>query len=233
MIVAVGWFYTLVKHYIEVLPALKNEIWPLDQNSKKGLLDFPNAECHEALVDFLVDDYGISATSSARLEDISSNHLIIRAGPGQHWRIIQLDRPLPDLRDKRKVQRRFQGISKLRRILTNNTKAGNGYSVKKILWLNKKMTEESMVRLKDSQSKVLATALALISVLYAAYAVVAIELMLVWNGINDVYSITLTGQLIPFVIGVVGFFKTLHDIHFELKVSLQPRSYANFTNINT
>ena len=220
VVVAAGWLYTLVKYCVEGLPALKNKLWPLDPKSKRELIDYLNLECHDALVDFLVDDYGISATSSARLEDISSTHLIIRAGPGQPRRIIQLDRPLPDLRDKGKVQRRFEGIAKIRRILTRDMKVESGYSLKEMVWFCKEMTEDTMVRLRDSQSKTLATALALIPVAYAAYAVVGIELMLTWNGINDVYTITSTGQLIPFVIGVVGFFKTLHDIHFELKVSL-------------
>jgi hypothetical protein len=37
--------------------------------------------------------------------------------------------------------------------------------------------------------------------------IVAIEMTLIWNDIDDVHSISSTGQLIPFVTGVAGILK--------------------------
>jgi hypothetical protein len=42
------------------------------------------------------------------------------------------------------------------------------------------------------------------------YSVVGIELTLYWNSINGVYTINTTGQLIPFVIGLLGLLRVLY-----------------------
>jgi hypothetical protein len=56
------------------------------------------------------------------------------------------------------------------------------------------------------------------------WAVVAIELTLVWNHVSGVYSLTSTGQLIPFVIGLVGLLRLIHGLTVE-------RSDIHVTNI--
>jgi hypothetical protein len=42
-----------------------------------------------------------------------------------------------------------------------------------------------------------------------------VELSLFWNGISGVYTLDSTGQLIPFIIGVVGFIRLLHGMSVE------------------
>jgi hypothetical protein len=43
------------------------------------------------------------------------------------------------------------------------------------------------------------------------YSVIGIEMTLYWNSIRDVYTINTTGQLIPFVIGLVGLAKVIYE----------------------
>ncbi len=44
------------------------------------------------------------------------------------------------------------------------------------------------------------------------WAIVAIELTLVWNQVSDVYDLASTGQLIPFVIAIVSFLRLCHAL---------------------
>lgn len=44
---------------------------------------------------------------------------------------------------------------------------------------------------------------------------ISVELTLLWNGISGVYTLNSTGQLIPFIIGVVGLLSLLHGISVE------------------
>jgi len=48
------------------------------------------------------------------------------------------------------------------------------------------------------------------------WSIVAIELMIRWNDITDVHTVQSVGQLIPFVIGIVGFVKLLRDINVDI-----------------
>ena len=51
--------------------------------------------------------------------------------------------------------------------------------------------------------------------------IIAIELTLTFNSISGIYTIESTGQLIPFIIGVGGLWKTVNDLLAEhLKVEL-------------
>ena len=47
------------------------------------------------------------------------------------------------------------------------------------------------------------------------WTIIAVELTLSFNSISDVYTIESTGQLIPFVIGIVGLGKTLNSITID------------------
>jgi threonine/homoserine efflux transporter RhtA len=42
------------------------------------------------------------------------------------------------------------------------------------------------------------------------WTIISIELTLIWNNIDDVHSISSTGQLIPFVTGVAGILKVFY-----------------------
>ena len=48
------------------------------------------------------------------------------------------------------------------------------------------------------------------------WTILSIELTLVFNSVTSVYSIDSTGQLIPFIIGVVGMGKTMNSITVKL-----------------
>lgn len=52
----------------------------------------------------------------------------------------------------------------------------------------------------------------------STYVIVSIELMLHWNKVSDVYTIRSVGQLIPFVIGLVGFLKIFIIVPYQTKV---------------
>jgi hypothetical protein len=50
------------------------------------------------------------------------------------------------------------------------------------------------------------------------YSILAIELMLKWNSVSNVYTLKSIGQLIPFVIGVAGLLKVLYDVRKKYEV---------------
>jgi hypothetical protein len=58
----------------------------------------------------------------------------------------------------------------------------------------------------------------IIHAIISLYTVLAIELMLHWNKIVDVYTIRSVGQLIPFVIGLVGFLKLFFELKYREKI---------------
>ncbi|KAE9362622.1 hypothetical protein N431DRAFT_144436 [Stipitochalara longipes BDJ] len=68
------------------------------------------------------------------------------------------------------------------------------------------------------------------------WSIVAIELMIKWNGITDVHTIQSVGQLIPFIIGIVGFLRLLRDIQVETiqeyLYGLMMKSLLNFDQNN-
>ena len=47
------------------------------------------------------------------------------------------------------------------------------------------------------------------------WAIAAVELSLYWNQITGVYTIDSTGQLIPFIIGIVGLLRLFHGLSVE------------------
>ena len=44
------------------------------------------------------------------------------------------------------------------------------------------------------------------------WSIITVELTLMYNSISSVYTIRSTGQLIPFITGVAGFGKTMHEL---------------------
>ncbi|PMD58058.1 uncharacterized protein K444DRAFT_21192 [Hyaloscypha bicolor E] len=57
--------------------------------------------------------------------------------------------------------------------------------------------------------------LTVLNLISLVWSVLAIELMIRWNNITEVYTIQSVGQLIPFVIGIVGFLKLVRDVSVE------------------
>ena len=57
--------------------------------------------------------------------------------------------------------------------------------------------------------------------------VLAAELTLAWNSVNNVYDLNSTGQLIPFIIGLLGLIRALHFVVMEIleAVSLSFRQH--------
>ena len=65
------------------------------------------------------------------------------------------------------------------------------------------------------------------------YSIIALEFTLVWNSISEIYTIRNTGQLIPFIIGIVGLIRVTIAISLDyatkrLKHSLVRRSSPVF-----
>ena len=52
----------------------------------------------------------------------------------------------------------------------------------------------------------------LITLAIVVWTIITVESTLVYNSISGVYSIGTTGQLIPFIIGIVGMGKTINSI---------------------
>ena len=50
------------------------------------------------------------------------------------------------------------------------------------------------------------------SLLLVAWFVLAVELSLRWNSVIGIYDIGSTGQLIPFIIGLLGLLRVIHVI---------------------
>ena len=48
------------------------------------------------------------------------------------------------------------------------------------------------------------------------WAALAIELTLAWNSVSGIYVLGSTGQLIPFVVGVLGLLRNIHLIAIKL-----------------
>ncbi|KAL4875153.1 hypothetical protein BJY04DRAFT_224350 [Aspergillus karnatakaensis] len=59
------------------------------------------------------------------------------------------------------------------------------------------------------------------------YSILAIELMLRWNLVSDVYTVGSTGQLIPVIVSGVGFV----DILFNIRSKYQQRRHGNESKI--
>jgi len=55
----------------------------------------------------------------------------------------------------------------------------------------------------------------LFNLAFIIWSIISIELTLKWNRIDGVYELASVGQLIPFIIGIVGFVKLLRDISVE------------------
>ncbi|KIW57678.1 hypothetical protein PV05_02244 [Exophiala xenobiotica] len=65
-----------------------------------------------------------------------------------------------------------------------------------------------------------------LNILYLVWAVVGIELTLIWNNVSDVYTIQSTGQLIPFLTGILSMAEAIWGLW--LNYLKQRRSYLRF-----
>ncbi|KAI9663154.1 MAG: hypothetical protein M1821_008202 [Bathelium mastoideum] len=64
----------------------------------------------------------------------------------------------------------------------------------------------------DERSRYIQYAIYVSNVLCILWSILATELILVWNNVDGIYNVSSTGQLIPFIIGVVGLMRLLQAI---------------------
>lgn len=82
-----------------------------------------------------------------------------------------------------------------------------------------------VTRLKDfGKCKYLGLVIPACNILCVAFAIVAVELILVWNNFQGVYNLGSVGQLIPFIVGLVGLLRLLLELSVE-------RSTVNSTEV--
>lgn len=62
--------------------------------------------------------------------------------------------------------------------------------------------------------------------LLVALMIVAVELTLAFNSITGVYTIKSTGQLIPFIVGLGGFWTTVNDLMTDYYKVLYSSSHS-------
>lgn len=53
------------------------------------------------------------------------------------------------------------------------------------------------------------------SILVTTWVILAVELTLFWNAVEGVYNLSTVGQLIPFIIGMLGLVRSLHLVIME------------------
>ncbi|KAF2432371.1 hypothetical protein EJ08DRAFT_130734 [Tothia fuscella] len=83
------------------------------------------------------------------------------------------------------------------------------------LWSSDKDTtwKKFNVKLRDYyESKYTQKLIYTANAICIVWTIISVELTLYWNGITDVYTLNSTGQLIPFIIGAVGFVRLLHGL---------------------
>jgi hypothetical protein len=51
-----------------------------------------------------------------------------------------------------------------------------------------------------------------VNALFLIWAIIAVELCLIWNQVTLVYTLNSTGQLIPLIIGVVGLLRLIQGL---------------------
>ncbi|KAK4100408.1 hypothetical protein N658DRAFT_507921 [Parathielavia hyrcaniae] len=74
---------------------------------------------------------------------------------------------------------------------------------------------------RESRGRLLIEA-PIFSVILCIYPIIAVELILHWNSIRDVYTINTTGQLIPFTIALTGFVRCIYkSIEEKLPMGLR------------
>lgn len=73
--------------------------------------------------------------------------------------------------------------------------------------------EERITKLYNSQST--QNVIYTINALCVVWTIVSVELTLIWNNVEGVYSVQSTGQLIPFIIGLTGFVGLLHGLSVQ------------------
>ena len=107
---SISWSIGLLSYYEDLLALIKGKIVPLSPTAKDELLRHINSHCPESLNFLVVHDLELSSSSispKAYLENITYTSLTIRSEVQEARSIIRLDRPLIDMKDKEKVQKRI------------------------------------------------------------------------------------------------------------------------------
>jgi hypothetical protein len=215
--------------YLEYLLAVtKDKIRPLSESLKKDILEHINAHCRES-IDWLATN-GPEAPTLAfpdpYVEDISPTHLFLRSDMGEGSRERRLYRPIINIKDPSIVQRRIDTMVELSKFLESDLdNLEDDATTTTLPVVIKNPIALFLANHRSPFFRKISLSMALVS---AIITILAIELTLVWNEISGVYDIKTTGQLIPFVIGVLGLFKTLYLVHFERKV--RPVDYHKSRN---
>lgn len=221
---AASWSFGLFPYCEDFLAFFKSKAIPLSPAAKKELLEYINTHCNNPLVILLAHDskYRSSRPLSASLQGITYTYLIIRSGARETRSIVRLDRPLEDMQNRQKVQKRIENTAKLLSLIeADNGQEEEGITMsdmRDFIFAISKDPSNKLSRAGKKTFNMANTVFVTGSIACAIYTILAM-----WNGIDGVYTIQATGQLIPFIIGVIGLFKALHDVHFEFELSFPAR----------
>ena len=69
------------------------------------------------------------------------------------------------------------------------------------------------------------------SLLLIAWFVLAVEFSLRWNSVTGIYDIGSTGQLIPFIIGLLGLLRVIHITIRTTDEDVSALSEVDFTQV--
>jgi hypothetical protein len=197
----------------------------LKQTDKLQLLNYINSDCHEVLINFFSKYTGLprEASLNVHLEDITRLYLVVRIKPGEPKQIIHLGHPLTNLRDKLKVRQQLEEILDIWKVYSDDFDENVGVehwgSILQTLLVSQGTISIAFLRDGHTAGRYISYFMYLIGFIYTSYALIAIELMVIWNDIDGVYSVQSTGQLIPLIVGILSFLKTIHDVIFNAKVN--------------
>jgi len=79
---------------------------------------------------------------------------------------------------------------------------------------------KSLITKNKTASKRASQAMYATNVICIIWSILAVELTIAWNNISGVYTLNSTGQLIPFIIGIVSFIRLLQGISIDHSKSL-------------
>ena len=232
---AVNWSVECALCYEDIFAFIKGHTAPLSPAVKLELLEHINTHCRDSLI-LLIDDPGLSSRSpSARLENMNYAYLVIKSEARETRTIVRLDRPLTDMNSKKKVQERIETMATFKRGL-NSDDEEEVASIKfteLVYKTSRNPLDRFLFGFDEKRYNKIRLIWIAIAIACAIYTLLAIELMISWNSISGVYSIQPTGQLIPFLIGVIGLIKTLHDVNFKFAASLpQPNSLVSINKFS-
>ena len=215
--------FLLIEYHEYVEAFVRSKVHPIKPQTKKKALELVNTKCQRILADLIEDEYELSEScaATARLEDITYTYLAIRTDAHKSLHIIRLYPPLTSLWT-RGLHDRLRSISLNKRDIAAALEPEDARSRATTVtaYIRASFTDlHTFVTFRGSSefNKLMATGLGCF--LSGVYTMLAIELTIAWNQISGTYVIQSTGQLIPFVISIIGLAKVAQNIRFEFQVS--------------